>query len=35
VDKDYRLRVLERQGKMAKVRDLFGREGWVEESELY
>ena len=35
VGKDYRLRELKRDGKKVKVRDLFGREGWVDETDLY
>jgi len=34
VGKDYRLRELKRKGKKVKVRDLFGREGWVDEADL-
>ncbi len=34
VGKDYRLRELERRGKRVKVRDLFGREGWVDDKDL-
>jgi hypothetical protein len=35
VGKDYRLRVVEKKGKQVKVRDLFGREGWTDEANLY
>ena len=35
VGKDYRLRELDRKGKKVKVRDLFGREGWVDNEDLY
>lgn len=34
VGKDYRLRELDRKGKKVKVRDLFGREGWVDDADL-
>ena len=34
VGKDYRLRELDRKGKKVKVRDLFGREGWVNDEDL-
>ncbi|HNN50162.1 MAG TPA: SH3 domain-containing protein [Pseudomonadota bacterium] len=33
--KDFRVEVLERKGKQAKVRDLFGHEGWVQSDALY
>lgn len=33
--KDFRVQVLERKGKQAKVRDLFGHEGWVDAEALY
>jgi len=33
--KDFRVQVLERKGKQAKVRDLFGHEGWVDAAALY
>lgn len=32
--KGYRLRVMKKQGKKVKVRDLFGNEGWVDQAEL-
>ncbi len=35
VGKDYRLRELDRKGKKVKVRDLFGREGWVNDEDLH
>lgn len=35
VGKDYQLRELERKDGRVKVRDLFGREGWVSEADLY
>lgn len=33
--KDFRVQVLDRKGKQAKVRDLFGHEGWVDADALY
>lgn len=33
--KDFRVQVLERKGQQAKVRDLFGHEGWVDAAALY
>lgn len=33
--KDFRVQVLERKGTQAKVRDLFGHEGWVDAAALY
>jgi len=35
VGKDYRLRVMKKDGQKVKVRDLFGNEGWIDQSELY
>jgi hypothetical protein len=35
VDKDYRLRVLKQKENKVLVRDLFGREGWVDKDDLY
>jgi hypothetical protein len=35
VGKDYVLRVLKKEGKRVKVRDLFGREGWTDADALY
>jgi hypothetical protein len=34
VSKGFRLRVLERKGKRVRVRDLFGNEGWTDDSNL-
>jgi hypothetical protein len=35
VGKDYRLRVMKKKGGRVLVRDLFGREGWADEKDLY
>lgn len=35
VGKDYRLRVLKKEGKKVLVRDLQGNEGWADEPDLY
>ena len=33
--KDFRVQVIEKKGNKAKVRDLFGNEGWLSVDQLY